>query len=488
MLFNSSNFLVFIGFVLIFYFLTPYKFRGILLLLASLFFYSVWKFDYIFILLSCILINYFGSIKIATTKDPFARKYWLILTLSFNLLFLFFFKYIGFVVENLNILFSAFNKDSKLSAPDIILPIGISFFTLQAIAYSIDVYNKKVKYEPNIFKFALFISFFPQLLAGPIERAAKLIPQFTFKLNPNGDQIYLAVKRVLWGFFKKIVIADNLSFFVDNIYNNPSNHNGLSLLIATYFFAIQIYCDFSGYVDIAIGIAKFFSIDLSENFQFPYKATNIREFWQRWHITLSNWFRDYVYIPLGGSRVKEVKFVFNIIFVFCLSGLWHGANWTFLIWGLLNAFYYLSHYYFTKLNLRIKTLYFNSYKNYLKRFITFNLICFSWVFFKANNVNDAGLIISKITNDLINFSFLYGDVFENFIKIISEMYGLKFFIILILLGFFLLVDNFNIINRYMNIFNNKFQYFTDILISDFIIISIIFFSEEGSNPFIYFQF
>lgn len=488
MLFNSTNFLVFISLTLILYYLIPVKQRGLLLLISSLIFYSYWKLDYIFILLICILINYFGSIKISKTIEPHVRKIWLIITISLSLSILAFFKYLGFVIDNLIFLFGAVKDISNVPLANILLPIGISFFTLQAIAYTIDVYNKKVEYEPNILKFSLFVSFFPQLLAGPIERAGKLIPQLSFRLFPESDQIYIAIKRILWGFFKKIVIADNLAGIIDIIYNDPSNQNGLSLLIATYLFALQIYCDFSGYVDIAIGIAKFFNIDLSENFQFPYKSQNIKEFWKRWHITLSNWFKDYVYIPLGGNRVTEVNIMMNITIVFGLSGLWHGANWTFLAWGLLNGFYYVVHHYYTKINSKYQRQNYQFGKKILRIFITFNLVCFAWIFFRSNSINDAQIIIYKITSDLINIPFDYKNIMDQTYAIFLDMLGTKIYIIFILTMLFVIIDNSRLINSYLSKPNMNFKYLPDIIVTDLIILSILFFAQEGSNQFIYFQF
>ena len=312
MLFNSLQFVVFFPIVIILYFLTPYKKRWILLLIASYYFYMCWKVDYIILIMISTLIDYICSNKMSQINEKIKRKKWLLLSIFSNLGILFGFKYFNFFSENIQSLFNHYNIFYEMPFFNVLLPVGISFYTFQTLSYTIDVYNGKTAAQKHLGVFAVYVSFFPQLVAGPIERSNHLLPQFFRKHDFSYNRVKSGLQKMLWGFFKKIVIADNLAILVDGVYNNVGNYNGLALIVATIFFTFQIYCDFSGYSDIAIGTAKVMGFELRENFKRPYFSKSIREFWQRWHITLSTWFRDYVYIPLGGNRTIKWRWYYNI--------------------------------------------------------------------------------------------------------------------------------------------------------------------------------
>lgn len=403
MLFNSLQFLIFFPIVIALYFITPFKKRWILLLIASYYFYMCWKVDYIILIIISTLIDYICSNKMAKIDLKKKRKKWLLISLVSNLGILFGFKYFNFFSENIQMLFNQYNIFYEMPFFNVLLPVGISFYTFQTLSYTIDVYNNKTPAQKHLGVFAVYVSFFPQLVAGPIERSNHLLPQFFKEHKFSYDRVKSGLQKMLWGFFKKIVIADNLAILVDGVYNNLDNYTGVTLLVATIFFTFQIYCDFSGYSDIAIGTARVMGFELRENFKRPYFAKSIQEFWQRWHITLSSWFKDYLYIPLGGNRVVKWKWYYNIIITFLLSGLWHGANWTFIIWGALHGTYL------------IFAIILNSPKQYLSEIIrkyslkfnkildvtiTFVLVVFAWIFFRANNLDDAIYVIKNMLTDI----------------------------------------------------------------------------------------
>ena len=407
MLFNSLQFLIFFPIVIVLYFITPFKRRWILLLIASYYFYMCWKVDYIVLIIISTLIDYICSNKMAKLDLKKKRKKWLLISLVSNLGILFGFKYFNFFSENIQLLFNQYNIFYEMPLFNVLLPVGISFYTFQTLSYTIDVYNNKTPAQKHLGVFAVYVSFFPQLVAGPIERSNHLLPQFFKEHKFSYDRVKSGLQKMLWGFFKKIVIADNLAILVDGVYNNVDNYTGVTLVVATIFFAFQIYCDFSGYSDIAIGTARVMGFELRENFKRPYFSKSIREFWQRWHITLSTWFRDYVYIPVGGNRVVKWKWYYNIIITFLLSGLWHGANWTFIIWGALHGTYL------------VFAITLNSPKQYLSEIIrkyslkfnkilditiTFILVVFAWIFFRANNLDDAIYVIKNMLTDVNEYS------------------------------------------------------------------------------------
>lgn len=399
MLFNSLEFLFFLPIVITFYYLLSPRYRWVLLLLASYYFYMAWDYKYIILILTSTIIDYIAGIIIFRATKKTIKKLFLVLSLTTNLGLLFFFKYFDFFGQNINIMFERFNIFAEIPEYDYLLPVGISFYTFQTLSYSIDIYRGKQKPEYHFGLFALFVSFFPQLVAGPIERSVNLLPQFREKFSFDYDRIRDGILLMSWGFFKKVVIADRLAEYVNQVYGNPDIYGGLQNILATIFFSFQIYCDFSGYSDIAIGTALIMGYRLMTNFRRPYMAGSIREFWQRWHISLSTWFRDYVYIPLGGNRVAKWRWYFNLFVTFTVSGLWHGAEWTFVIWGALHGFYLMfaiwTENWQQKFN-KVSGLASNpALLKVAQVFTTFVLVYISWIFFRAVNTHDAFLILGK---------------------------------------------------------------------------------------------
>lgn len=398
MLFNSLQFLVFYPIVVIVYFNLPYRWRWIWLLVASYYFYMSWEPVYGLLLFATTFVDYMIAIGLSRTQAPSKRWGLLSISLIANLGMLFFFKYYDFVAETLNGLFAWLGIDAQVTTLNLVLPIGISFYTLQSLAYTIDVFRRRMAAEPHLGMFMLYVSFFPQLVAGPIERAQNLLPQLHQEHNFDEQRASDGLKLMAWGFFKKLVIADNLAHYVQPVFANPGDYTGWAVLIAAYFFAFQIYCDFSGYSDIAIGTARILGVDLMENFRRPFLARSVREFWQRWHISLTTWFRDYVYFPMGGSRVPPRRADANILTVFLISGLWHGAQWTYVIWGFLNGLFYL-------ITTKIRIPRFLSNRKQLQPFyvllaifFTFNLFALTLIFFRANNVADAFQLLSQLVH------------------------------------------------------------------------------------------
>ena len=394
MLFNSLDFLLFFPIVTILYFLLPHKYRWIHLLLASCIFYMAFVPVYILILFFTIVIDYIAGIVIENAEKK-KRKFFLTVSIVANAGVLAVFKYYNFFIGNVNdLLHSLHVSTANIPFLSILLPIGLSFHTFQAMSYTIEVYRGKQKAEKHFGIYALYVMFYPQLVAGPIERPQNMLHQFRERHNFDSQNLLEGLRLMLWGFFKKLVIADRLALYVNSVYNSPGNYHYMNLIIATIFFAIQIYCDFSGYSDIAIGAAKTMGFNLMTNFNKPYFSKNIQEFWKRWHISLSTWFRDYVYISLGGNRVPVKRIYFNVAIVFVVSGFWHGANWTYIVWGALHAFYILF-YMFLKNTFRINIKE-NRLLNLTYISSTFLIVAFAWIFFRANSVSDAFLIVSHI--------------------------------------------------------------------------------------------
>ncbi|WP_420603494.1 MBOAT family O-acyltransferase [Flagellimonas sp.] len=361
-----------------------------------------WNPKYALLLLISTLITFLSGIYIHKVNKTGRGNKKLYVAISFisNLAILVGFKYFNFLNENLTNLFDYLGLNWTVSNINVLLPVGISFYTFQALSYTMDVYRGKIEATRNFGKYALFVSFFPQLVAGPIERSVNLLPQFKHPKSFDYYQIREGLVLMAWGFFKKMVIADRLAILVDTVYNNPTEYKGIELMVATFFFAIQILCDFSGYTDIAIGAAKVFGYDLSKNFDRPYFSKSIPEFWRRWHITLGAWFRDYLYFPLGGNRVTKWKWYRNIMIVFLVSGLWHGASWNFLIWGFLHGAYQIIDITFTPfLKRSYQSLKINhnawGYKAY-KVGLTFTLVTFAWIFFRANTLGDSFYIVKNL--------------------------------------------------------------------------------------------
>lgn len=400
MLFNSVSFALFFPIVVMLYFIIPHKYRWVFLLGASYWFYMSWRVEYIILIIASTLIDYFAGIQMGKTDDRGKRRKYLLLSLITNLGLLFAFKYFNFFNDSVRQMFNMFSLTYYVPASKLLLPVGISFYTFQTLSYTIDVYKGKKEPEKHLGIFALYVSFFPQLVAGPIERSTRLLPQFYEKKEVNYERITDGLKLMLWGYFKKLVIADRVAVIVNQVYNNPHQYEGMPFIIATIFFAFQIYCDFSGYSDIAIGSAQVLGYKLMDNFNRPYYSKSIGEFWKRWHISLSTWFKDYVYIPLGGNRVPKWRQYINLFVTFLVSGLWHGANWTFVIWGGLNGFYVtmenltasIRH----KLEKSFRVKQYRKLYNTLRILFTFILTCFAWIFFRANSLSDAFYIIGHM--------------------------------------------------------------------------------------------
>jgi alginate O-acetyltransferase complex protein AlgI len=413
MLFNSLQYIAFFIIVVSFYFAIPHRFRWIFLLAASYYFYMCWNPKYILLIITSTLVAYYTGILMGKEQAQDKRRKYLILSLVANLGLLVVFKYFNFFNENLRELFNYFNIFYGIPAFNLLLPVGISFYTFQTLSYSIDIYRDERAPEKSLGIFALYVSFFPQLVAGPIERSTNLLPQFFEKKEFDYDRVTSGLKIMAWGMFKKVVIADRLAVVVNQVYGSPEGFTGVTILIATFFFAYQIYCDFSGYTDIAIGTARVLGFELMANFKRPYFAGSIREFWQRWHISLSTWFRDYLYIPLGGNRVNRLRHYTNLTIVFLICGLWHGASWTFVIWGGIHGFYMI----FSRItgNLRSKAVTlsglgrFPKFHQLFKTIVTFILVCFAWVFFRANNLEDA---IHLIRNSFIGLGSLILNIMD----------------------------------------------------------------------------
>lgn len=413
MLFNSVEFLLFFPAVVILYFSISYKYRWIILTAASYYFYMCWKAEYILLIIASTLINYYSGLAIEKSNPKKLKKTILIINLIINLGTLFAFKYLNFFSASVQKVLNLFNIFYNNPSLNILLPVGISFYTFIALSYIIDVYRGVRKAENHIGYFASYLSFFPQILAGPIARSTSLLPQFFEKHDFDSQRVSDGLKLMLWGFFKKIVIADRLAILVNQVYGNPQNHEGFTLLIATYFFAFQIYCDFSGYSDIAIGAAQVLGFRLMENFKRPYHATSISDFWNRWHISLSTWLRDYLFLPLAyyftrkmpkkeylNLKTDKLTYTFSALITFLLCGLWHGANWTFVVWGVIHGFYLIFAVWTKKITNKVY-LFFklkkgSTFRNLVDVFITFHLVLFAWIFFKANSLSDALYIITHI--------------------------------------------------------------------------------------------
>ena len=399
MTFNSIPFLIFFPVVAGVYFALPYRWRWAWLLMASCYFYMAFIPVYIAVLLALIIIDYTMGILIEGAEGRL-RKWYLLASILSTCGVLFIFKYYDFFNANLSQLAESFHWNYPLESLSLILPIGLSFHTFQSLSYVIEVYRKNILAQRHFGLYALYVMFFPQLVAGPIERPYNLLPQFYQKHDFDCARVIGGMKRMAWGMFQKVVIADRLAILVNQVYNHPAQYQGLSLVAATIFFAFQIYCDFGGYSNIAVGAGEVLGFRLMPNFRRPYSSRSIPEFWKRWHISLSSWFRDYLYIPLGGSRAVKSRWAFNILITFLISGFWHGANWTFMIWGALHGFYYLCSVWtrgFRENAVRALRLDQIPWLHHgIQTAVTFGLICFAWIFFRANSLHDAQYIVSHV--------------------------------------------------------------------------------------------
>ncbi len=462
MLFNSINFLIFFSIVLFLYYLTKPKYRWLILLASSYIFYMSWKAEYVILLFISTLVSYYVAIYLPKLKNT--HKKWLLsFGILFNLSFLIFFKYFNFFSDSIRNALNYFSISMPATLLKIALPVGISFYTFKVVGYLIDIYRGEVAPEKHFGFFALFVSFFPQLIAGPIDRAGLLMPQLKTEQKFSKKTFHEGLMLMLWGFFKKIVIADRLVVYVSEVFTNYSQYNGTALFLGAFFFTIQIYCDFSGYSDIAIGAAKLMGYNLMDNFKRPYFSKSLTEFWRRWHISLSSWFKDYLYLPLGGSRVSKFRWALNIVIVFAVSGLWHGAAWTFVIWGLIHGIFLIVSRIFSGIKSKIKILFFNPLVNFM-------IVMIAWVFFKSESITKAFFILANMWT--IN-------AFPNWTFLVSEIL-LAFLLIVILF----IIDLF--IEKGCNLFG-KFPY-TRFIVYQIILLSILFLGINSSTYFIYFQF
>ena len=472
MLFNSVDFAIFLPIVFILYWFVFSKKtlqQNLVLLIASYVFYGFWDWRFLILIFFSSIIDFIIGIKLGEVNTESKRKLFLAISIIVNLGLLGFFKYYNFFLDSFASAFTFFGSSISAERLNIILPVGISFYTFQTLSYSIDIYRKKLVATNNFIAFLSFVSFFPQLVAGPIERASNLLPQFYNKITFSYDKAASGVQLIIWGFFKKIMIADNASIIVNGIFNNYENQSFESLLVGAFLFSFQIYCDFSGYSDIAIGTARLFNFELMTNFKFPYLSKNIGEFWKRWHISLSTWFRDYLYIPLGGSRGSLLKSIRNVSIVFIVSGFWHGANWTFIFWGFIHALFYIPLFIALKNNTVKED---NSNFNFIKVFVTFILVMFSWVIFRSLSITDAINYIIRIVT-LSDGTAFYTSTSKYLI-----ITGISFCSILFLIGTEFYSERKERVETY---FNSYFLIFLCLIIAFFGAI-------KNHADFIYFQF
>ncbi|WP_446898133.1 MBOAT family O-acyltransferase [Clostridium sp. LBM24168] len=400
MYFNSIQFLIFFPIVTIVYFLIPHKVRWVWLLIASYYFYMSHNPKYVFLIIISTIITYTSGLLIEKANKVKIKKLLVFLSISSNVGILALFKYYNFFTTIIVRFFSQFNITINVPSFDFLLPLGISFYTFQALSYTIDVYRKDIKAEKNLAKYALFVSFFPQLLSGPIQKSKNFIHQINEKHYFDYNRVKNGLLLMLWGYFQKIMIADRLGQVVNTVYSSPGNYRGFEIIIATVFFAFQLYCDFSSYSNIAIGAAEVMGFRLSKNFERPYFSKSIREFWKRWHMSLTSWFMDYLYFPLGGSRCSKLRTYFNVMVVFLVSGLWHGAGFTFIIWGFLHGMYYvignilspIKKNIIKKFNIKTTTFVYKL----IQVVINFVLIDFAWLFFRATSFRNSIILIKNM--------------------------------------------------------------------------------------------
>jgi alginate O-acetyltransferase complex protein AlgI len=457
-----------------------------------------WKPEYIILILISTIIDYVCGWQIYKSDNRKRRRLFLIISLITNLGILAAFKYFNFFSESAVLFLQQFSLDFSAPTLQVLLPVGISFYTFQTLSYTIDIYRRKIKPEKHLGIFAVYVSFFPQLVAGPIERAKNLLPQFAEKYNFDYKRVTDGLKLMLWGFYKKIVIADGVAIIVDNAFNSPGNDTGVTLLIATILFAFQIFCDFSGYSDIAIGAAQVMGFRLMTNFRRPYHAHSISDFWHRWHISLSTWFKDYLYIPLGGSKVKIPRWYLNLFIVFLVSGLWHGANWTFVVWGALHGIYMISSIvtlkWREKFNKAIGLIKIPRIHKLLQIIFTFILVNIGWVFFRANNVSEAWEILKKIATWIYSIpSLIWTHVpISQIIEYDTwkDKLGLDTVSLCIIIGAILFMEIVHLIQRETSVrqFMSEKPRYLRWVIYLILIWAILILGVFGEREFIYFQF
>ncbi|PIE46281.1 MAG: membrane-bound O-acyltransferase family protein [Gammaproteobacteria bacterium] len=483
MLFNSIDFAIFLPIVFLLYWFTTnnnLKLQNLLIVLASYVFYGWWDWRFLSLILFSTVVDYTIGIKLKNQENKTKRKIFLWISILVNLGFLGVFKYYNFFVDNFVTAFSSFGANIKPNTLDIILPVGISFYTFQTLSYTIDIYKRKLEPTRDFIAFAAFVSFFPQLVAGPIERATNLLPQFYKKRIFEYDRAVDGMRQILWGLFKKVVIADNCAVYANLIFDNSADLNGSALVLGALFFTFQIYGDFSGYSDIAIGTSRLFGFNLMQNFAFPYFSRDIAEFWRRWHISLSTWFRDYLYIPLGGSRGRMWIKIRNIFIIFIVSGFWHGANWTFIVWGGLNAVYFLplllTNNNRKNLDVVAEGKLLPNIKELLQMGMTFGLTVFAWIFFRAENIEHALNYIAGIFSPSLFTSPIFTGRKEALIT-------------MILIGIFLLIEWIGRDNQYaIEQLSLKWKKTVRHGFYYSIVLVIIYFGNFNENQFIYFQF
>ncbi len=481
MLFNSFQFLLFFPIVTLIYFLLPGRFRWLHLLIASCVFYAAFIPAYILILVFTILIDYYAGIKISESAGA-RRKRFLVLSIFANVLILAVFKYYNFFIDNVNELLGLLNVHTQpIKYLDIILPIGLSFHTFQAMSYTIEVYKGKFPPERHLGYYALYVMFYPQLVAGPIERPQNVLPQLHKVTRYDHNMMISGLRLMLWGLFKKVVIADRLGGMVNEVYNQPDAYTGFAYVMATIFFGIQIYCDFSGYSDIAIGSARTMNINLMKNFDTPYFSSTISEFWRRWHISLSTWFRDYLYIPLGGNKVSYSRWYFNLFIVFVISGFWHGASWNFVIWGGLHGIFLI-------VGSLMQTRFpFLKQKNIVNILLTFALVNFAWIFFRARDFGDAFQIVTNLFSTPASgsyFNLLHSDYMANDLYLGEPLW--KFAASILLIPILFILEYFMQKGYFMNFERRSYAYKWAVYLV--LIFAILIFGVFDTNQFIYFQF
>lgn len=479
MLFNSLEFLWFLPVVFALYWFLFNKnlhLQNGLLLAASYFFYASWDYRFLFLLIFSTLLDYYSGIRMSDAANQKRKQIWFWLSISINVGFLGIFKYFNFFVSSFADFVSVFGFKPDIWTLQVILPIGISFYTFHGLSYVVDIYYNKIEPERNFITYSVFVSYFPLLVAGPIERATHLLPQIKIKRIFNSNNAIQGLEQILWGFFKKVVIADTMAGIVNKVYEDPTAYSSTSLIIAVVAFSFQIYGDFSGYSDIALGTSKLFGIDLLRNFNFPYLARNIAEFWKRWHISLSSWFRDYLYLPLGGSRVSKILSIRNVFIVFLVSGFWHGANWTFIIWGGIHALLFVPSYilgtnkqYRTDIITRERP--FPKISDLFHAGLTFVAVTISWIFFRAESVSQATDLFGNILSGADGKRLIIQNS-----QLIS--YGISFTIFFVVSGMLLYRQN-NFLKP-----TKITQYCTSLVL----LILIALFGEFSEQTFIYFQF
>lgn len=479
MLFNSMAFAFFLPIVFIIYWSLPHKFRWVLLLAASYYFYMSWNAKYVFLILFTTIISYAAAVLMERSEHRRQKKWILAGTAILCLGVLFFFKYYNFVSESVASLLRLFAIPLRPLTVKLLLPVGISFYTFQTLSYVIDVYRGDVRAERHFGHYAAFISFFPQLVAGPIERTNNLLPQIKAVHEFNYDQATYGLKLMAWGYFKKIVIADTLCAYVDRVYGAPREFQGFALVLATVFFTLQIYCDFSGYSDIAIGTAKLMGINLMTNFRSPYFSQSIKEFWSRWHISLSTWFRDYVYIPLGGNRVRRFRHAINLMITFLASGLWHGANWTFVVWGGIHGAAQVVENALIPREKRSS----RGIVRWLRVFVVFVFCALTWIFFVSDSIGDAFYVIGHLFDGISSPVRYLKDGFRDI--------GMGELVFLMVAFCVLLLGIFDLLSLKWDVIEMVSQkgMVTRWLIYILFLLVIVFFSQKGiPAEFVYFQF